>query len=165
MPNLEEIHQEMENIFDASKELSDEEQQQAALDYLEQLALQEADKVDAIGFVDRKSKSEVAFLKEEETRIRSRRQALEKRLAHFKVYLRDLMLKRGLKKIKGQHTTIFLRDTTSVHLLVPDQDLPEGFRKRRVEYKADKPAIKKALSAGELVPGAELVTSTGINIR
>ena len=59
------------------------------------------------------------------------------------------------------------RKVTSVEL-DPDLspvDLPEGLYRVKTAYSADKTAIKAALTAGQSVPGAQLVTRRSWSIK
>lgn len=59
------------------------------------------------------------------------------------------------------------RRTTSVELDpdVAPADLPDGLYRVKTTYQADKTAIKAALTAGQVVPGAQLVTRRSWSIK
>ena len=163
MPSLHNIEIEIANILAVAEEL-DEDQQPAALEYLDQLALMEVEKVDGISFVVRKRANEIDWLKDEEARLRQRRQAMESRLIQFKAYLRDIMTQQGLQKIKGNKASIFLRQSESVEI-DHAAELPEKFVNIRIESVPDKAKIKEAIKSGSTVPGASLVQKLSAVIR
>lgn len=154
MVNLLAIEEEISNILAVAEELGDD-QQQVALDYLDQLALQESEKIDAIGFAVRKRQSEVDFLKSEEDRIRSRRKAMESRLIAFREYLAGIFQRNGLQRVKGVKSTLFLRKSSSVEIVDMSQ-LPSEYVLTKIEYQPRKTQIKDALKVGQAVPGAQI---------
>ncbi|TVQ96823.1 MAG: hypothetical protein EA399_15090 [Desulfovibrionales bacterium] len=83
MANLVAIEEEISNVLAVSEELG-EGQQQAALTYLDELAIAEAEKADTVAYAVRKRQSEIQFLRSEEDRIRSRRKTMESRLILFR---------------------------------------------------------------------------------
>lgn len=173
MPSIANIWDEGANILEAFAgddiEGMDEEQAQElenrALDYLDELAEQEANKVDAIGYVQDKAKSQIELLKDQEAKIRAKRKALEKAQQRFRDYLYQAMQKHGIKKVKGNARTIFMRNSESVKIEGNPQQLPEQYRETRVEYKALKKEIKEALKNGEEVFGARIEKTETVQIK
>lgn len=163
MTNLVAIEEEISNILAVAEELG-EDQQQVALDYLDQLALQESEKIDAIGFAVRKRQSEVEFLRSEEDRIRSRRKAMESRLIQFREYLADIFQRNGLQKVKGVKSTLFLRRSSSVEI-VDLRELPSQFVETRIEFVPRKSLIKDEIKKGQAVPGAQIVERQSLVIN
>ena len=172
MPSITDIWQEGEQVIDALAELEIEEMDQdeaqaledRALAYLGELAQAEGDKVDAIGFAQDKAKSQIQLLKDQEDRIRNRRKALERAQERFRDYLLEAMRRHGIKKVKGNSRTLFLRNTESVQVEFP-QDLPEQYREVKVEYKPLKKEIKDALKKGEVIQGARLESKESVQVR
>ena len=172
MPSIENIWDEGANILNAfaDNELEHFDEQEAsaleaqALDYLDELAKQESNKIDAIGFVQDKSKSDIEFLKSQEEKLRSKRKALERAQERFKSYLFHAMKKHGIKKVKGNTRTISLRTTETVEVGEP-QSLPEQYKETRVEYKPLKKEIREALKNGEEIEGATLMRKESVQIR
>jgi hypothetical protein len=170
MPSLHEIASEIENALTSLDDYEGPEEERAAVEaavvpYLDFLATQEAEKVDAIAYVDRKAHNEIEFLKEEEARIRAKRQSLERRRASFCDFLRQTMIGHGLKKVAGKSSTLSLRSTEAVEVTGNPQDLPEAYRTMTVTYTAKKNDIKTALKAGEIIPGCAIVTGQMVHIR
>ena len=160
---LNDIELEIQNILAVAEELP-EDQHPAALEYLDALATMEAEKVDGISFVVRKRANEIDWLKDEEQRLRQRRQAMESRLIQFKAYLKDIMQSQGLQKIKGNKASIFLRQSEAVEI-DHAAELPEKFVNIRIESIPDKAKIKEAIKSGSTVPGASLVQKLSAVIR
>jgi hypothetical protein len=163
MASFSDIEHEISNILAVAEELPDD-QLPVALDYLDALAVQEADKVDGISFVVRKRQSEIDWLKEEEHRIRQRRQSMESRLIQFKEYLKDIMLRHGLQKLRGNKASVFLRQSEAVHI-TDINAVPDEYAQTRIERVPDKYRIKEALKSGEDVPGTTLTPKLSAVIR
>jgi hypothetical protein len=163
MANLVAIEEEISNVLAVAQELG-EDQQQAALTYLDELAIAEAEKADAVAYAVRKRQAEVEFLKSEEDRIRSRRKAMESRLILFREYLADVFQRNGLQKVKGIKSTLFLRKSSSVEI-VDMRELPSEYVQTRIEYVPRKTQIKDALKAGQVVPGAQIVERQSLVIN
>ncbi|TVR02148.1 MAG: hypothetical protein EA399_00650 [Desulfovibrionales bacterium] len=157
------IEEEIENILAVSEELG-EDQQQAALTYLDELAIAEAEKADAVAYAVRKRQAEVEFLKSEEDRIRSRRKAMESRLILFREYLAGIFQQQGLQRIKGVKSTLFLRKSSSVEI-VDLRELPSQFVETRIEYVPRKSVIRDVLKKGQAVPGAQIVEKQSLVIN
>lgn len=173
MPSLANIFDEKANVLDALVEIEmgevDEIQahefENKALSYLNELAGQEANKVDAIGFIQDQTKSQIELLKDQEAKIRARRKALESASERLRNYILDVMQANGLKKIKGNSRTIFTRSTEAVQVDGNPQDLPNEYVEMRVEYRPRKAELKKALKGGQEIPGARLETRESVTIR
>lgn len=163
MPTFDGIQEEISNILQVAEELTDD-QHLPALSYLDELAIQEQSKVDAIGYAVRKRKAEIDFLKQEEERFRHRRKSMENRLEEFKHYLLAILNKHHLKMIKGLSSTLFIRNVSAVD--IKDlRGIPEIFKEIVTEVKVDKRAIADALKQGWHIPGAALKQRQSITIR
>jgi len=161
MTQLAAIEEEISNILAVAEELT-EDQQELALDYLEELGVQEIEKVDAIGYAVRKRKAEIEFLKEEERRIRNRRQSMEKRLDEFREYLAQIFQREGIQKIRGLKSTAYLRKSSSVE--ITDLSLlPSDFVETRIDFIPRKSLIRNALKDQD-VPGARMVEKQSLVI-
>ncbi len=162
MPSLASIEHEIANILAVPEELQDAQPQ--ALEYLDTLAIQEAEKVDAISHVVRKRKNQIEWLQDEERRIRQRRQAMERRVEAFREYLTRIMLHYGVKSLKGNYGSLSLRESKSVEVTALN-DLPTAYKEIIIEQKPKKQLIKEALEQGQDIEGARLVPKTIITIR
>ena len=160
---LNDIELEIQNILAVADELPENQQPEVEA-YLDTLAELEAEKVDAIGYAMRKRKAEIEFLKDEETRIKNRRQAMENRLEWFRVFLKDTMTINGVRNIKGAKTTMYLMRSESVDVYHA-AELPEKFVVTKVEHCPDRAKIKEAIKAGTTVPGAQLQERTSLVVK
>jgi hypothetical protein len=142
-----------------------EELKERVLAYLDTLAEQEADKADAIAFAMRRAKAEIEFLKEEEIRLRSMRKIAQKEIERFNEYLKSVFLKHGLQRVKGRKYTLYLRRSKQVEINVSPQELPEKFVNMRINFVADKKALKTALEKGMIIEGARIKENISLSIR
>lgn len=159
---LEDIELEIQNILETDFE--DDETYQKSLNYLDDLYKQEKDKVEAIGYVVRKKKSEIDFLKQEEDRIKRKRYALNNKIDNFKEYIKKIMLYYEIKNIKGHTTTIYTVSSESVEI-TDEEELPTEFVETEIKKKPKKTEIKNALKNGKVVEGAALNSSISLVIR
>lgn len=126
--------------------------------------MQEEDKVDGIAYAVRKRQADIAFLREEEQRIKARRQSMENRLAEFKDYLCWIMQENELQRLKGRKGTIYLRSTMSTDI-TSLSDLPSEYVETRVDYKPLKSEIRKAVKDGHEIPGVQVTNNQSVIIR
>ena len=153
MTAFSDIELEISNVLAVAEELTDD-QQVMALEYLEELAIAEIEKIDALGYALRKRKAEIDFFKEEEKRIKDRRQSMERRLEEFREYLSQIFQREGIQKIKGLKSTAYLRKVSSVE--ITDLNLlPSDFVETRIDFVPRKSLIRDALKEQE-VPGARM---------
>jgi len=100
------------------------------------------------------AKAFASGLKDYEADIHARRGRFERKEAAMKSLIRSIMLSADLDKLMFTGATLSIsKPRASVNVLNVDE-LPQGFY--RLKKEADKTALKKALEAGEKVPGAEL---------
>ena len=139
--------------------------QREAMDkYLDALAGQEAEKVDAFAGFIREQAARAEFLKAEAQRIAAKGRAIERRIDGLKAHYLHIMQANGLSRVAGSTYTLATRKSSRVD--VPDVSaLPENFRVVKTEVSADKKAIAAALKAGKQVAGASLVESVSLQIR
>ena len=102
--------------------------------------------------------------KEEEDRLKTKRQAVENKLKWLKTYLKDCMKLTGKTKFKsGMFNFSIQKNPVSVNInnkkiLPEDYLIPQS-------PKVNNTLLKKALKDGIEVPGAELKQTEGLRIR
>ena len=70
-----------------------------------------------------------------------------------------------IKKVETPIGTISLKSNPPATDIFDESILPKKFLKEKVTYTPSKTDIKKALQAGEEVPGARLVINTSLTIK
>jgi len=165
MLTMNDIQAEIRNVLESLESVDANEVDAHALDsYLEKLASQESEKVDAYGYVLRQQAARIQFLKDEEKRVQDRRKAAENALERMKSHMLHVMRSNGLCKVSGDTTTISLRKSTSV-MVDNVSTLPSQFLRVKTTTDPDKEAIKKAIASGATVSGARLVESESLQVR
>lgn len=167
MPTFAEIQEEISSMLSIPDDELDEDQKKAMDAYLDELASQEAAKVDSFAQFIKLQSDRVDSLKKESRRLAERAKSAENRIAWLKAYYADQMISRGLKKISGDIYALSLRKTLSVDIQ-KDLDLltlPENYLRRKEIIEADKETIKESLKDGLPVPGCKLVEKMNLQIR
>ena len=156
---FEDIQSEIDNILELDgAELTDE-QKQAVDEYLDALALQEADAVDGLCRYIRHLAAEAKAQREEARRLASK----ENSLNYLKAGLLVSMRRRGIEKVKGNAYKASIRKTPVVQ--IDDEDaLPDEYKRTTVTVAPDKIAIRDALKIGATVPGARMATSETLQV-
>lgn len=112
----------------------------------------------------RNLESDVSAYKEEEDRLKTKRQAAENKVKWLKTYLEDNMKLTGKTKFKsGMFNFSIQKNPVSVNIL-DERIIPEEFLIPQLP-KIDKTALKDVLKNGVEVPGAELKQTEGLRIR
>lgn len=114
-----------------------------------------ADKMKAVMAFTLNCDSDIAQLKEVETRIKNRRQALENRRDSFREYLKRNMVACGITEIAANDLSWKAKLTKPQKVVEIRGEVPEEYA--RVTVSPDKTAIKNALKAGADLSFAALV--------
>ena len=102
--------------------------------------------------------------KEEEDRLKTKRQAVENKLEWLKTYLKDCMKLTGKTKFKsGVFKFSIQKNPVSVNI-TNKKIIPEDYLIPQ-PHKVNNTTLKKALKDGIEVPGAELKQTEGLRIR
>lgn len=113
-----------------------------------------AEKLEGTACYCRELEAEAATLKAEEDRLAKRRKALENKASRLKTYLMPALEAMG-GKVKGVMASLRISKTQAVTVFDIDA-LPDAFKRVVTKVDPDKVALKKALKAGEDIPGAAL---------
>lgn len=151
--DIAEIYENLENI-------DDEVAVATAMDAVD-AALEE--KLESTAKVIRNLEAEADALEAEEKRLKARKTAVKNRIADIKGYVQENLEAMGKDKVtSGIFKWSIQANAPSVNIL--DEDLiPDAYWK--IERKPMKTEIKKAIEAGELTEGAELVRTKSLRLR
>ncbi|WP_215507664.1 siphovirus Gp157 family protein [Peptoniphilus sp. EMRHCC_23] len=151
--DITEIYENLENI-------DDEVAVAAAMDGVE-AALEE--KLESTAKVIRNLEAEAEALEAEEKRLRARKTAVKNRIADIKGYVQQNLEAMGKDKVtSGIFKWSIQANAPSVNILNEDL-IPDAYWK--IERKPMKTEIKKAIEAGELTEGVELVRTKSLRLR
>ena len=151
--DITEIYENLENI-------DDDVAVSAAMDSVD-AALEE--KLESTAKVIRNLEAEAEALEAEEKRLKARKMAVKNRIADIKGYVQQNLEAMGKDKVtSGIFKWSIQANAPSVNIL--DESLiPDDYWK--IERKPMKTEIKKAIEAGELTEGAELVRTKSLRLR
>lgn len=151
--DITEIYENLENI-------DDDVAVAAAMDAVD-AALEE--KLESTAKVIRNLEAEAEALEAEEKRLRARKTEVRNRIADIKGYVQGNLEAMGKDKVtSGIFKWSIQANAASVNIL--DEDLiPDAYWK--IERKPMKTEIKKAIEAGELTEGVELVRTKSLRLR
>jgi predicted transcriptional regulator len=129
---------------------------------LDALSMALTDKLEGCGCQLKNWQADIDALKAEETRLRERRQTLERRYESLKAYVQSQMEHAG-ETVETSKVSMKLRRSVTV-------EVAEGFSDARYlvrteTVKPDKKAIRDALKKGEFVEGAELVEHQNLQLK
>lgn len=130
------------------------------LEALEQLELERSEKIRNIALWIKNLKADVNALDAEEKAFKARKDAAKRKAEQLSKYLADVL---NGEKVTGTDFAISWRKSTAVNIL-DEMALPLPFLVPQPP-KVDKTGISKALKAGEVVTGAELVERQNMTIK
>lgn len=121
-------------------------------------------KAENIAKLVRNLESDVSAYKEEEDRLKTKRQSTENKVKWLKTYLEDNMKLTGKTKFKsGMFNFAIQKNPASVN--ITDEKIIPGEFLIPQPPKVDKTSLKEILKRGIEVPGAELKQTEGLRIR
>lgn len=143
------------------KRVEGEIDKQAYTDTIDALQLELADKLDAIAWLIDDTEKDIAVYESEIQKlaeVKKERDKAKAKVDRLKEYLGYIVANSGTAKIRTDKHVYSKRKSQTVELR--DESLiPDNFWKETVSRKPAKAEIKKALKAGEKVPGAYLETN------
>ena len=135
--------------------------EEKAQEYLEALEIERAVKIENIALYIKNLESDAAEIKAEEKNLKARREAKEKKAQRLRDYLASC-----LNNTKFETAKVLLSFRSSKVVVIDNlEELDKTYIKEKVEYSADKTAIKKALDSGEIVIGARLEEKQNLQIK
>lgn len=151
--DIAEIYENLENI-------DDEVAVATAMDAVD-AALEE--KLESTAKVIRNLEAEAEALEAEEKRLKARKTAVRNRIADIKGYVQENLEAMGKDKvISGIFKWSIQANAPSVNI-IDESLIPDDYWK--IERKPMKTEIKKAIEAGELTEGVELVRTKSLRLR
>lgn len=123
------------------------------------------EKAENIAKLIKSLEADIEGIKREEMRFATRRKVLETRVNNLKYYLQTAMLSVNKNKIKSKLFTINVQPNPASIAIDNIDIIPDEYKEKVEEVKADKKKIKEAIKQGIEVPGARLVETKGLRIR
>lgn len=109
--------------------------------------------------------SDMAVLKEEEKRLKARRERLDKKKEWLKSYIMQNMQKLGYKKVESAFGTLSQRKSKST--IINESIIPrdERYWSVKTEDKFDKKKIKELIESGEHIDGAMIQENISLIVK
>jgi hypothetical protein len=148
------IEEELESLLD-SLDICPDERRPELEQRIAQYLGAEKGKVDNIGRVLSSLDSVQLHAKLEIERLRARSQAAEKNARRLEAYILHVLAGRDGKPLKGDSCTLFARRTEALVITDPGA-VPDEWKRKTITVDIPKDPIKRALKAGEDIPGVVL---------
>jgi hypothetical protein len=138
---------------------------EAVNDTLEALAGELEDKAVNVAKFLRNMETTAEAIKAAEADMAKRRKALENRVQWLKDYLKNNMEHSGITAIESPYFKLSIQSNPPAVDVFDENLVPAEFKEPVVNWKVDKTAIKKAIQAGQYVPGAGLTNGMRLVIK
>lgn len=122
------------------------------------------EKVESYVFVIKNMEADEQALKQEEARLKAKRQTMARRKDNLKGMLKQFMEETGNKSYKFPHSTVSIRNNPPSLYVVDEAKIPADYFIQPAPL-LDKVALKNAIKDGEMVEGAKLVQNQSLQIR
>lgn len=123
-----------------------------------------AEKCESTALYIREQKAQIAAIKTEVKRLRDLQASKENALARLEEWtVANIKMLPG-ERCKGDFASLSVTHSKAVQVL-DEEAIPEEYKRTKVTVAPDKTAIKKAIEAGEEVPGACLVVNESLRVR
>lgn len=164
--NLFEIDAEIRSVFDNVS--IDEETGEiiGEIDFakLEELNVEKTKKIEGMALFAKELDAEIKALKLEKQSILNRIELKESRLESLKNYLTTVLISSGENRFETAKTVLSFRKSVAVKI-TNEEALPKSVLVKKVSFSPDKVLIKKLISSGKKVRGAELEMRNSIQIK
>lgn len=160
MANLYELTSNYKYVLDLADEL-DEQTLQDTLDSIKEPLEQ---KVDNTAKLIKAMENDVKAFKEEETRLKQRRQTIENNIKRIKERLQYDLESNDLDKIEGATFKVAIQNNPVSIKILDEKMIPKGYFIEQ-EPKLNKKELLEDMKRGEEIFGAELQQTRSIRIR
>lgn len=121
-------------------------------------------KIESYAAVIANYKAEAEACKAESKRLKEKADAALRHAETLKETIVRFLTVTDRRKVQAGNWSVSLRDSEAVS--VTDESLlPSDYWREKVERSVDKVAVKNAIKGGQVIPGAELVTNTSLQIK
>ena len=138
--------------------------QEAVFNYLDSLGFERAIKIESIALYIKDLLADAIAIKNEETKLKKRRETKEKTAERLSEYVKASMMRIGDEHFETPRCLLSFRTSKAV-VITDESKLDKKYVKETVSYTVDKTAIKKALDKGEEVQGAFIEERKNLQIK
>ena len=160
MTKLYELTERYMQLIDLSEQLDPE----TFKDTLDAIQDSLEDKVENTAKVVKSLEADVTAIKEEEKRLKERRQVLETKIDSIKNYLKEQLELAGIDKVKRPTITVSIQKNPPSVKVIDEKLIPSSFMIAKAP-ELDKKAVLEKLKDGEEVPGVELFQGRSLRIK
>lgn len=170
MSSLYEMTEDMKRIMEIldnaeAEGVEDDERIKEAEELKKLVELAIEDKCDNIAYIIKNYEADISSVAEEINRLRKVKQRNESQLKSLKERVVSAMVLLGKKNISTSIGKLSTRRSESVEVYGDIKELPEEFKRLKIEVSPDKTALKKAIKDGMHIDGVELVENLNLSIR
>lgn len=133
-------------------------------DDLDALEAERDAKLEACALYAKGLQAEADAIKAERDKLDKRLKSKQGKVDRLKSYITQSMLIHGDASLETARASLRIRRTKAVDVF-DSEALPFEYQRRKVSVTADKIALKKALQAGERIPGAMMVERASLTIK
>ena len=160
------IEEEIQAILSISDDELTEAERAKVLQYLNELAQAEADKVDRVAYVARHIEGNIDIIKNMIGTLQAKKKSMENALVRLKARFLESMRTHDIKTIKGSVFTISRRTTKSVECNATPAELNEfPMSCKRISITPSLDGIKAELKVGNDLPHCKIIEKESIMIR
>lgn len=158
MANLFDIDQRLQNLLEVEMEFEGLEEA------IKSVQMEETVKLDNIAKMIRSLQADTKSLKEEEKRLKARRESVERNINSLKKYLENYLKFKETSKIKTLNNTFTLANNPK-KMIIDDTILEENYMLQEVVSKPNKELIQEILNQGLEIKGVTIEQSQSLRIR
>lgn len=140
------------------------EDNEALTEYLSSIQDQMDNKINATVRLIKNRELSSAVLEHEIKRLMELKKGNDKAVENIKGFISRAMLDHGIEKIETDICKLSFRKSKAV-MIGEVESLPKEFLNEKVTVTPNKVAIKEAIEAGEVVPGAQIVENMNLQIK
>ena len=131
---------------------------------LEELQEARDEKLEGCGAYIKNLEAEAKAIKEEADRLKKRAEQKQKNADRIREYVSNILQAAGETKFESAKVVFSFRKSEALNI-TDEEKLPAAYMVTKTETAPDKAAIKKALKAGELIEGAEIITKQNLQVK
>lgn len=132
---------------------------------LDALQVERASKLEACALFTKNLQAEADAIKAERDRLDARLKARQRMVDRMKQYILACMLALNDTTFETPKVDMRIRRSSFVDVACEPDALPLDYQRREVTVTADKTALKKALQAGERIPGVMMAERESLTIK
>lgn len=128
------------------------------------LDMERNDKLEGCALYIKNLEADAAAMKAEEAKLAERRRVLENRAERMRDYVARSMLTFGDPKLETARVSLSFRKSDAL-VIADGAEIPEAYVVTKTTTAPDKAALKKALKAGEVIPGVTIETRQNLQVK